>query len=163
MTNEELKSFLKNEDVKVGDKLRIYYTYDIMMPTYLYKELVFPSLIKGNQIIKTKYGSLSLPNDEDYLIVYSDMAGLTGMTSKYIGTIELEGYRPLTKEAFYTFIRDYDVKSGDTISLIMIDNAILSNFKLSVNKLFTDENNDTLVFVELPNGTKEAMYLKAIG
>lgn len=162
MTNEELKSFLENKEINVGDKLLIYYTYDIM-PTYLNKELVLPTLVRGSQVINTKYGSLSLQKDEDYLIVYSDMAGLTGMTANYIEKIEFNGYAPLTKEGFYKFVRENDVKSGDLISLIMIDNAILSNFKLLENALFTDVDNDTLVFVELPNGTQESMYLDTIG
>jgi hypothetical protein len=162
MTNEELKYFLENEEVKVGDKLMIYYTYDII-PTYLHKELVLPSLVEGNQIISTKYGLLRLEKNEDYLIVYSDMAGLTGITAKYIDKIEFDGYAPLTKEGFYKFIKDFDVKSGDLVSLIMIDNAILNNFKLLENELFIDEDNDTLVLVELPNGTKESMFLNTIG
>jgi hypothetical protein len=160
MTTKELKSFLEEKNIQPGDRVRI--SYSFFSPRVMYKEILSTSLVKGGKTINTKTGPLFLPEDDDYLILFSEMDGVTGITAKYITSIEFDGYGPMTPTKFNSIIKREDIKAGDRITLVMVDNEILSNFKLLRNDLVVDEERDILVCVELPDGSQEYMYLNSI-
>ena len=162
MTTEDLKSFLVENNIQPGDKVRILYSFGFP-PSWMNKEIVSSSLVKGCCTIKTKSGPLSLPEDEEYLIVFSKNTGATsGLTAKYIDQIEFDGYGPMTPLKFSSIIKQNEIIAGDRISFVMIDNQMLSGFKLLKTELFIDENKEFLIWVELPNGISEYMYLNTI-
>jgi hypothetical protein len=160
MTTAELKSYLEEKNIQPGDKVRILYSF--ISPTWMKKEILSSSLIRGGRTINTKTGPLRLPEDDEYLILYSEMEGVTGITAKYIDIIEIDGKGPMTPVKFNSLINREGIKAGDRITLVMVDNEILSNFKLLRNDLVVDEEREILVCVELSDGTQEYMYLNTI-
>lgn len=160
MTTAELKSFLEENKIQPGDKVQI--SYSFISPTLMNKEILSATLVRGGRTINTKTGPLRLPEDDEYLILYSEMDGVTGITAKYIDSIEIIGYGPITPAKFNSLIKQEGIKAGDRISLVMIDNLILSNLKLLRNELLVDEDREILILVELPDGNQEYVYLNMI-
>lgn len=160
MTTAELKSFLEVNKIQPGDKVQI--SYSFISPTLMNKEILSATLVRGGRTINTKTGPLRLPEDDEYLILYSEMDGVTGITAKYIDSIEIIGNGPMTPAKFNSFIKKEGIKAGDRISLVMIDNLILSNLKLLRNELLVDEDREILILVELPDGNQEYVYLNMI-
>ena len=160
MTTAELKSFLEENNIQPGDKVQI--SYSFISPTLMNKEILSATLVRGGRTINTKTGPLRLPEDDEYLILYTEMDGVTGITAKYINSIEIIGYGPMTPAKFNSFIKQEGIKAGDRISLVMIDNLILSNLKLLRNELLVDEDREILILVKLPDGNQEYVYLNMI-
>ena len=159
MTEQEINEFIESENVRIGDTLRFNYSYG-MFPQLIRGKLFLKDFILGGRVINTKLGSLNLPEAKNYLILHNNINGLFSVSATFISNLEVESKRAINANEFNQFVKDNNVKKGDEIVIIEIDNRIFKTKIVDAN-LRIDEDGDKYFLLEL-NDEIHMFFLQSI-
>lgn len=158
MTDQELVNFLEVNQIGVGDLLEIH--YNRFYPEVLYGNVVLAQLQHGGKTINTQVGAINLPEERWYLILHNDKVGVYGVSSMNVKRLKLLERRGITATIYNTIIKEQDIKLGDVIVLVDVDNNVqLAN--MFDSKLQRDDDGDEFFKIMNPKGVFNC-YLQGI-
>lgn len=152
MTDQEIISFIENNNVRIGDTLLIQYKR-FYFETVKAK-IVSKSLATGSGIVKTPLGPLNLPENKNYLLLYDSINKLFGITSKYIMDLEIYCRRAYNVSDYTNFIEQNKISNGDTLTIVNVDTSLFQ-CKLIDYSVRLDNENYPYFLAEINNLTRK--------
>ena len=139
MTDQALIQFLNDNEIGVGDFLKIH--YNRFYPEVLHGNVVLKELQFGGKSINTQVGIINLPEEKLYLILHNDTVGIFGISSLNIKQILLLERRGLNSESFRNIIKSQEVKFGDVLVIVDVEKKV-QVVRMFDSNLQKDEDGD---------------------
>lgn len=158
MTDNELLTFLEENQIGVGDLLQ--FKYFRLYPEIFTGNVVLKNLQQGSRVISTQLGPLSLPENKLYLILHNNIVGVYGVSSQFISNMVLIERRGITPNLYHLSIQNQSIVSGCNISYVDIDDNV-QFVKIIDTKLQKDFDGDEYFIIHNGKGIFNC-YLQGI-